>query len=85
MRRVDSRITLEITGLRVERLQEITEEDAWAEGFPLYLGEDMKSKIIKFSIDCFREYWDSLNAKRGFSWSENPWVWVIEFRRANSE
>jgi len=30
---------------------------------------------------CFEALWDSLNAKRGYGWDKNPWVWVIEFRR----
>lgn len=66
MPRWASRITLEITKVRVQRLQEISEEDAKAEGCS--------------HVESFSNLWDSLNAKRGHSWESNPWVWVIEFR-----
>lgn len=87
MFRKDSRITLEITGVRVERLQEITLIGAEAEGFALAGFEqgcsacDTKNHSYYGGIIHFAEYWDSLNAKRGYSWEANPWVWVIEFRR----
>lgn len=72
MPRWASRITLEITGVRVERVQEIRHEDAKAEGvFP---------KIDNFRAP-FSVLWDRINEKRGFGWEANPWVWVIEFRR----
>ncbi len=71
MPRWASRIMLEITGVRVERLQEITEEDAKAEGIDV-----LGSPIIAFGA-----LWDALHAKRGYGWGVNPWVWVIEFRR----
>jgi hypothetical protein len=48
-------------------------------------GNDEKTKL-KFRggtfITEFKHYWDSLNAKRGYSWDNNPWVWVIEFMRS---
>jgi hypothetical protein len=71
MPRNRSRITLEITGIRVERVQDITEADAKAEG--INYGCD--------SVDWFQELWNSINAKRGFGWDANPWVWVVEFRK----
>ncbi len=70
MPRWASRITLEITEIRVERLQEITEEDAVAEGVP----SDPTIAIYEFS-----RLWDSLNGKK-YPWASNPWVWVISFR-----
>ena len=73
MPRWASRITLEITSIRVERLQMITEEDAIAEGCPTF------SRLIS-PVIWFSELWDSINAKRGYSWEKNPWVWVIEFK-----
>lgn len=71
-----SRLTLEIMGVRVERVQDITEEDAIAEG--------MQAPGIPAAITnrtAFARLWDTINAKRGYSWAVNPWVWVIEFRR----
>jgi len=81
MFRKDSRILLEITALRVERLQEITLNDCKAEGIGQYT----------FAMGCcsenppdarwkFIELWDSLNATRGFGWDKNPWVWAIGFK-----
>jgi hypothetical protein len=71
-----SRITLEVTGVRVERLQDIGEADAWAEGCP----ED-----ATWALDWYRSLWDNLNAARGYGWDVNPWVWVVEFARATSD
>ena len=73
MPRWASRITLEITDIRVERLQEITEKEAKAEGF---FAHDGMTAVYWFS-----EAWDSLYAKKGLGWNDNPWVWVLTFRR----
>ena len=77
-----SRITLEITGVRVERLQEITPNDVLAEGMTVF-GKPVNDTIAyKIILDQkFIKLWDSINAKRGYPWDSNPWVWVIEFRR----
>jgi hypothetical protein len=75
MPRSASRITLEITNIRVERLQDITEDDAIAEGF--ISNKDLK-EIARLNFELA---WDKLNEKRGYSWDSNPFVWVIEFRR----
>lgn len=73
MPRWASRITLEITGVRVERLQDITEEDAHREGIPDWNGpEQTFSPKIRF-----KELWESIYK----NWQQNPWVWVIEFKR----
>lgn len=92
MPRWASRIVLEITGVRVERLQEITEIDAQAEGVLEMDGQlnDLalvrRAKAIGECVEdgrvWFAELWDSINGKRA-SWESNPWVWVIEFRRVN--
>ena len=82
MPRWASRLTLRVTEARVERLQDISEEDAIAEGvgepkaYPYW--PEQKNRI------AFQELWDSINAKRGFSWASNPWVWVIGFERVES-
>lgn len=90
MPRWASRITLELAAVRVERLQEISEADAVAEGGVRYEDErvsgwrhDTSSDWV--SVDArysFRRLWDSLNAKRA-QWASNPFVWVLEFRRVS--
>ena len=80
MSRSASRITLEIVKVRVERLQEITENDAVAEGAPALVEEDSSVTCGRHKT-VFVKLWDKLNAKRGYGWDNNPWVWVIEFKR----
>lgn len=70
MPRWASRILLEITSVRVERLQDISEADAEAEGPP---------KHFNSSRDNFCALWQEINGDG--SWDANPWVWVIEFRQ----
>lgn len=117
MPRWASRITLEITDVRVERVQEISEEDAKAEG--VYWQEpteddrawarkrfgsddDMTGVWVAPGTDCgygpkehrqrwhvtargaFEFLWDSINAKRGYGWDANPWVWALSFRVASA-
>jgi hypothetical protein len=74
MPRWASRITLEIVNVRVERVQEITETGAILEGVDA-------SKYEKSYRYAFTQLWDSINAKRGFGWDANPWVWVLEFKK----
>ncbi len=77
MPRAASRITLEITGVRVEKLQEISEADAMAEGAtPVLVPPDGGSAP---HVEGFRVLWESINGAG--SWDANPWVWVLEFRR----
>ncbi|MFN3323437.1 MAG: hypothetical protein ACK5AZ_08075 [Bryobacteraceae bacterium] len=76
MPRWASRITLQISKVRVERLQEIRLEDAWAEGIPPDSGD---------AIAAFADIWDRINAKRGFGWDANPWVWVVQFHSGGQE
>jgi len=73
MPRVASRITLEITGVRVQRLQEISERDAWAEGCEDH-GDDGPSGYA-----VFEKLWQSINGAE--SWEANPFVWIIEFKK----
>lgn len=68
MPRKASRINLEIMNIGIERLQDISSDDCWREG-------------VSNHPDAFRKLWDSINAKRGYSWESNPFVWVIEFKR----
>jgi len=84
MPRWASRITLEITGIRVQRVQEISEEDAKAEGCSKEaVGAEARALGgMHFTArKQFAELWDSINAKRGFGWGLNPFVWVLSFRK----
>ena len=81
-----SRIWLEITGVRVERVQDISDADAVAEGVEptgggrYWVGADREPYGL--AVNAFRSLWDQTNAHRdGCTWDDNPWVWVIEFRR----
>lgn len=74
MPRWASRITLEITSVRVERLQEISRGDAMAEGCPfanMAAGPDPRQ--------WYADLWRHINGPE--SWAANPWVWVVEFKR----
>ena len=75
MPRLASRITLEITDVRVERLQDVSPEDAIAEG--ITLGDCKRNNCG--SVSCYRMLWESINGAG--SWAANPWVWVVEFKR----
>ncbi|EGV1295405.1 hypothetical protein KJT36_002785 [Salmonella enterica] len=72
MPRWASRLTLEITGVRVERLNSITESDAEAEGVT-------DTGFGDLLVDGYRYLWKSIYGEE--SWAANPWVWVIEFKR----
>lgn len=81
MPRLASRITLEITNIRVERLNDISEIDAQSEGCNIECmrptGDDNGSAI--WGPNGFCALWESINGAG--SWALNPWVWVIEFKR----
>ena len=79
MGRALSRITLEITGVRVERLSEISETDAEAEGCEGRRRDDGDPFHDTDAQEEFRMLWESINGPN--SWFVNPWVWVIEFKR----
>lgn len=98
MPRWASRILLEIVSVRVERVQDISEHDARQEGAEAKNVFDLKNApasltgwrpgLIISSSPRFRhgfyELWESINARRGFGWDANPWVWVIEFERIDA-
>lgn len=75
MPRWASRITLEITGIRAERLQDISEADALAEGVTLRGTTRWETE----AREAYSALWESINGEN--SWSSNPFVWVIEFKR----
>jgi len=92
MPRWASRITLEVAGVRVERVQDISEGDSLSEGLEevkdgdgIQAGSWHGFRCGDFwdtsSRSCFADLWNLINAKRGFSWDANPWVWVVEFKR----
>ena len=83
MPRWASRITLEITDVRVQRVQEIAEDDARAEGAtPVDVATNKWGYPQSFKFKAgFAALWDSINSARGFGWDANPWVWAITFRR----
>jgi hypothetical protein len=76
MPRWASRILLEITDRRIQRLQEIGPADLRAEGFAERNGDDYRANRVRF-----REAWDKFNGKRGFEWAANPHNFAITFKR----
>lgn len=78
MLRAASRILLEITAVRVERLQDISEADALAEGVP----HSLNLPGGRFARENFEHLWWTINGDG--SWESNPWVWVVEFERAQA-
>jgi hypothetical protein len=89
------RIFLRVKSVRPDRLQDISKEDAIAEGFA---GVPCNHPVWRYACeDCmntgwleppwvgFMEIWEKLNAKRGYAWETNPWVWVIEFERCDKD
>jgi len=78
MPRWASRIALEITGVRVERLQDITEEGAKAEGLIGIKGSE-ESPWFTTPISEFHDLWDSIY-RGDCRWDANPWIWDVEFR-----
>ncbi len=84
MPRWASRITLEVTGVRVERLQAITEADAVAEGVERAAGgwrnydATFRRESFPDPVVSYRSLWESINGPD--SWRAEPWVWVVSFR-----
>lgn len=93
LRREHARLFLRVKAVRVERVQDISEADAIAEGAtPIEadgaLDAESRALIDLDELDPLRPYrngfavlWDSLNERRGYGWLVNPWVWVYEFER----
>lgn len=81
MPRWASRLTLQITSVRVERLNEISEEDAIAEGCEREFAADGSDYGAGLTTACeqFERLWESINGNG--SWATNPWVWVVSFKR----
>ncbi len=80
MPRWASRILLEITGVRVERLHDISRSDIRAEGLecpPELASDDVSPNYRDWYPEAWRKLWEST----GGDWAANPWVWVVEFKR----
>lgn len=85
MPRWASRITLEVKEVRVERLQDISEEDSLAEGCPDELGSEYCVDGMSSRKAWYADLWDSINNQRGHGWESNPFVWVIAFHAISDE
>jgi hypothetical protein len=93
MPRWASRIDLEVLGVRVEQLQDLSVADALAEGVKVERcdhagGKDMygcvdclNTGMLESPVEALAHTWDEIYAKQGLGWSDNPWVWVTDFRR----
>ncbi|OAO02680.1 hypothetical protein [Roseovarius indicus] len=91
MPRWASRLTLTVTDVRVQRVQEISETDSIAEGCRPFFdhenpeitygpnGTEHRMAPLRGPVDDFRQIWENLNAKRGFGWDANPWVAAYTF------
>ena len=88
MPRTACRLLLNITDLRVQRLHDITEEDAIAEGVSSFMPGPLQTfyrnyLTCKFqcltAVASFQSLWTKINGPE--SWAKNPWVWTIKFKR----
>lgn len=95
MPRWAARLFLEITNIRVERLNDISEEDCQAEGIQWLwngnckecyqwsvTGNRKSNNWFDYAEDCYEHLWNSIHKKEN-TWKDNPWVWVIEFKGVN--
>jgi hypothetical protein len=95
MPRKACRIRLKITDIRIERLQDISEEDARAEGITSYWAEphrdvapfigvskELGEDLCPTRYEAFQQLWNHINKDRGHGWDQNDWVWVVSFERA---
>jgi len=96
MPRSAARLFLRVTDVRAERVRDITRKDALDEGIRVlpwndccidgmasgcYNGDECHYGRCQRPVELYKELWDSLNAKRGYGWNTNPWVWVYTFER----
>lgn len=83
MPRWASRLTLEIINVKVERVQDVSTGDCYAEGIDRPKGPIFGSEVTERdnARGSFRTLWDSINSDRDYGWENNPFVWAIEFKR----
>lgn len=74
-----SRLSIAITACRCERLQQISEADAVAEGCQPWIKD---GQMVDTAVSDFAQLWNSINLPRGWGWAVNPWVWVLELKCA---
>jgi hypothetical protein len=79
MPRAAARLLLQVIDVRVERLQDISQADVVAEGIRSVYNQE--TDVFCSDGFIFKELWNGVNAKRGYSWDTNPWVWVYVFRK----
>jgi len=77
-----SRITLEVEAVKVERLQQMSVKDARKEGVVVWESDRLQRGELAPCRD-FSDSWDS-HAKPGSKWKDNPWVWVVTFKRIDT-
>ena len=78
-----ARIWLEVVNVRVERVQEITAHECILEGISsedVLYNTPVSGDFAQYTINQFKNLWNSINAKRGYGWDSNPFVWAISFK-----
>lgn len=97
MPRKAARLFLTVKNIRVERLQDISEEDAIKEGIKefkltasngvtLLYGLNAEQSVMNYTAkSAFEDLWDSINKVRGYGWDTNCWTWVVEFERKQGD
>jgi hypothetical protein len=80
-----ARLWLEVIEVRAERVQDISEVDAIAEGVDAVSMAAVPRQATMNRRSDFKQLWDSINAKRGYGWDANPWVWRIAFRKVGTQ
>ena len=83
MPREAARLFLRVTDVRTERLQDITEKQAVAEGLTPLIDQQTGAVLIS-AKGCFHALWDFIYAAKGCGWGENPWVFVFEFEKTGN-
>lgn len=79
-----ARIWLKVEKIRVGRIQDISEQDAWSEGIDMPAYASASNLEYPSPRKKFAELWDSIYKSRGLGWKENPWVWVADFSVAST-